>query len=97
MHHDVFRFTGLNHALNTGQQFVDQLLFRIGHFAVALDKARFGAVNHFHFAQTVRFQRGARRDEVTDGVSQTRARRHLNRAVQQAGFKLHAFLIQVTF
>ncbi len=96
MHHDVFGFAGLNHALNAGQQLVDELLFGVGHLAVALDKARFGAVDHLHFAQAVRFQRGAGGDEVTDGIGQARTRRHFNGAIQQTGFKLHAFLIEVT-
>ncbi len=97
MHHDVLGFTRLNHTLNTGQQFVDQLLFGIGHLAVTLDQARFGAVNDFHFAQAVRFQGSTGGDEVTDGVCQTRARRDFDRTVQQTGFKLHAFLIQIAF
>ena len=95
VHHDVFGFTRLNHALNTGQQLVDQLLLSVGHLAVTLDQARFGAVDHLHFAQTVRFQRRAGRHQVTDGVRQTRTRRHFYRTVQQTGFKLHAFLIQI--
>jgi hypothetical protein len=31
VHHDVFRLAGLDHALNTGQQAVNQLLFGVGH------------------------------------------------------------------
>ena len=68
MHHDVFGFTGLNHALDTGQQFVDQLLLGVSHFAVTLDQARFGAVDHFYFAQAVRFRGGTGRDEVANGI-----------------------------
>ena len=44
--------------LNTGQQFVDQLLFGFFHFTIALDQAGFRAVDNFDFAQAVSFQRG---------------------------------------
>ncbi|MNL76256.1 hypothetical protein D3C87_2021930 [compost metagenome] len=61
MHHDVFGFACLNHALNTGQQAVNQLLLGFRHLAIALNKTGFGAEHHFDFTQTVRFERRAGR------------------------------------
>ena len=62
---DIYSRLLKERALNTGQQAVNQLLFGVGHLAVALDQAGFGAVNHFHFAQTVGFQGGAGGDEAS--------------------------------
>ena len=48
----------LDNTPDTGHHSVDKLLFGGRHVTVALNQTGFGAVNHFHFAQTVGFQRG---------------------------------------
>ncbi|MNC23155.1 hypothetical protein D3C75_711710 [compost metagenome] len=95
MQHNVFRFTRLNHALNTSHQFVDKLLFSFWHFAIALNQARFGTVNHFNFTQAVGFKCCTGRNQVTNCISQTRTRGNFNGTVQQARFELHTFAIKV--
>ena len=97
VHHDVFGFAGLNNPLDTGQQFVDQLLLGFGHFAVALNQAGFRAVNDFHFTQTVGFKRCAGGHQIANRICQTCTRCDFYRAIQQTGFKRHPFLIEITF
>lgn len=68
--------------LNTGQQFVDQLLFGFFHFTIALDKAGFRAVDNFDFAQAVCFQRGTGGNQIANRIRQSGTRGDFNRTVQ---------------
>ncbi len=62
--HRVFRLAPESRALNTGQQFIDQLLLALCHFTVAeSDGEAHRAVDNFDFTQAVSFKRRAGRDK----------------------------------
>ncbi|MNV09372.1 hypothetical protein D3C71_998610 [compost metagenome] len=94
MQHDVLALAGLLHPLDAGQQLVDELLLGLIQGVGGLYQHRLGAVDYLHLFEAVGLQGRAGRDQIADGVGQSRAGGHFHRATQHHALEAEPLLVE---